>query len=141
MNTLRAFIDRRRAAPEQGSVAVYLVLILAVITLIVGISIDSARKYHGEENAYNVAASAARAATSAVSADTVRRGGTNLNATLAQQTALSYIAAAGFEGTASVTGNTISVEVWSYVDTRFVSLIGVDALPIRGSANAQLITQ
>ena len=59
----------------------------------------------------------------------------------AQRVAQDYLRAAGYQGTVTVNGNEIHVEARGSVQPRFVSLFGINSMPVKGSANATLLTQ
>lgn len=131
----------RQRDHEEGGVMPFFVLTIALLMGLVGIVIDSAISYHGHEDAQFVASSAARAGTSAIGADAVSLGTSTMDSARAEQVALDYLRAAGYEGTATAQGGEITVRVWSNVQTRFISLFGVETLPVEGEANATLLTQ
>lgn len=141
MNTIRRVIAKLRGQGERGSAASAMLVIVPTLIVVIGLVVDGAGKIQANERADQVAASAARAATNAISGDTVMIGSLSLNATKAQQTAQDYIAAAGMTGTVTVAGQVVSVEVKTTYTTRFISLIGIGTLPGTGEASAQLITQ
>lgn len=127
--------DRR----ERGSAQVFLVLTVVALVLVVGLVVDGAGKVSAATEAQSVAASAARAATNAVSGETLQGGALGIDAGRAEAAALDYVAAAGMTGTASVSGATITVTTESAYATRFVSLIGITSLTVDGRASASLI--
>lgn len=138
---MRRLIAKLRRSPEEGGVMPFFVLTVALLLGLVGVVFDNALKYHGDEDAQFVASSAARAGTSAISADTVAKGTSTMDAARAEQIALDYLHAAGYQGTATAQGGEITVHVWSTVKTRFISLFGINTLPVEGRDNAVLLTQ
>lgn len=138
MNSLRT-LRRRLTDDETGSASVAFVLIVVTLVVVIGLVVDSAGKYQASEQAQQIAASAARVGTNSISGDTVRIGELTLDARKATAAAQAYIAAAGMQGTVTVTGQVVSVEVTTTYTTRFLSLIGIASLPADGAASAQLI--
>lgn len=136
MSMLRSILQRLRD-DERGWVAPMFVVLVPVLMLATGLVVDGAAKIQGNVHADQVAASAARAATAAVSGGAIRNGSMNLNGTAAYQAAMDYVNSSGFSGSAIVSGNEIRVAVWSDVETMFLGT----SLPISGSATAALITQ
>lgn len=128
---------------EQGSGTLSSMFIAIVLSLVViiGLVVDGAGKYQTAAQAQQIAASAARAATNAISGDTVIVGALSLDAEKASQAATAYINAAGMTGTVTVAGTVVTVEVSTSYTTRFLSLIGVTSLPASAEASAELITQ
>lgn len=131
----------RQRDHEEGSIMPFLVITAAILMGLIGVVIDSAISYHGNEDAHFVASSAARAGTSAIGADAVSMGSSTMDSAKAEQVAMDYLRAAGYEGTVTAQGGEITVRVWSTVETRFISLFGVNTLPVEGEANATLLTQ
>lgn len=127
------------AAGERGSSQVFLVLTVVTLIVVIGLVVDGAAKVQASTNAQHIAASAARAATNAVSGATVGGEALAVDPVLAQQVALDYVAAAGMTGTVTVSGTTITVSVEHAVETRFLSLIGISTLRVTGEARANLI--
>jgi Flp pilus assembly protein TadG len=125
---------------DTGSASVAFVLIVVTLVVVIGLVVDSAGKYQMAEQAQQVASSAARAATNSISGDTVRVGELTMDPEKAVQAGQAYIAAAGMEGTVTVNGQVVTVEVTTTYSTRFLSLIGITSLPASGQAAAQLIT-
>ena len=139
MRRLRQF-QRDMLSDDTGSASVAFVLIVVTLVVVIGLVVDSAGKYQMAEQAQQVASSAARAATNSISGDTVRVGELTMDPEKAVQAGQAYIAAAGMEGTVTVNGQVVTVEVTTTYSTRFLSLIGITSLPASGQAAAQLIT-
>jgi len=139
MRRLRQF-HRELLSDDTGSASVAFVLIVVTLVVVIGLVVDSAGKYQMAEQAQQVASSAARAATNSISGDTVRVGELTMDPEKAVQAGQAYIAAAGMEGTVTVNGQVVTVEVTTTYSTRFLSLIGITSLPASGQAAAQLIT-
>lgn len=130
-----------RLDDETGSLSAYLLVIVVVLTVLIGVVVDGSGKYDADARAQQVANSAARAAVNSISGDTVLVGSLGLNAAQAQATAENYVAAAGMTGSVSVAGQVVTVNVQTSYKTKFLSLIGVNQLPGKAEASAQLITQ
>lgn len=130
-------VDARRG--ERGSSQVFLVLTVVTLIVVIGLVVDGAAKVQAATHAQHIAASAARAATNAVSGQTVGGDALAVDPALAQTVASHYIAEAGMSGTVTVSGRTITVTVEHSVDTLFLSLIGISSLPATGEARAALI--
>lgn len=126
---------------ERGSIAPFLVVVVVMLLGVVGLVVDSSGKYQADQHAHEIASGAARAGANSITADTLIVGNLSINPQQARQTALNYIAAAGMQGNVTVTGQTVTVEVTTNYRTIFLSAFGVNELPGRGTAAAQLITQ
>lgn len=140
MKTIRNKLEQLRD-DERGSVSVLLIAIVVVLVVIVGLVVDSSGKYQATQAAQMTAASAARAGTNAVAGQAVIDGTLELNGTAAQVAAQRYLTAAGLEGHVTVVGDTITVTVKDTYTTRFLSLIGINSLPVGATSSARIITQ
>lgn len=140
MNKLRRLPTRFRD-DERGSLSAYVLITIVVLIVVTGLVVDSAGKYQEDARAQQLASNAARTAVNSISGDTVLIGSLNLNAAQAETVARDYLAAAGVTGTVIVAGQVVSVEVQTTYITKFLSLIGANTLPGKGSASAELITQ
>ena len=140
MNKIRQILDQLRN-DERGSVSVIFLACVVVLVVVVGLVVDSSGKYQSTQNAQMTAASAARAGTNAVAGQAVVDGTLQLNGSAAQVAAQNYLTAAGLEGNVSVVGDTITVSVEDTYTTRFLSLIGVNSLPVGATSSARIITQ
>jgi len=132
---------RARLADETGSLSAYLLVIVVVLTVLIGIVVDGSGKYDADARAQQVANSAARAAVNSINGGTVLVGSLGINAAQAQTTAENYVSAAGMTGSVSVAGQVVTVNVQTSYTTKFLSLIGVNQLPGKAEASAELITQ
>jgi Flp pilus assembly protein TadG len=140
MTRIRGALSHMRGK-EDGSIALSLILLMPVMLIAVGIVVDTATKYQGNERASQVAQSAASAAANAVGGSVQDSGSPSISAGAAAAVARSYIIAAGLTPTSAVvSGSDITVSVSGTVPTKFLSLIGIHNLPIKASAHARLIT-
>ena len=132
---------RTRLREEDGALSAYLLVVVVVLVAVIGFVVDSAGKYAADSEAQQIASNAARTAVNSINGETVLVGETALDTEQAQAAAELYLAAAGVEGTVTVDGQVVTVEVETTYTTRFVSLLGINTLSGNGSASAQLITQ
>lgn len=139
MKKLRRLRDRVR--DERGSLSAYVLVTVVILIVVTGLVVDSAGKYQEDAHAQQIASNAARAAVNSISGNTVYVGSLDLNAAQAEGVARNYLAAAGVDGTVTVAGQIVSVDVKTTYRTKFLSLIGANTLPGKGSASAALITQ
>ncbi|ODU06735.1 MAG: hypothetical protein ABS81_03720 [Pseudonocardia sp. SCN 72-86] len=131
----------RLHSDERGSISVIVIGCVVFLVLIVGLVVDSSGKYQASQDAQMTAASAARAGTNALAGQAVVDGTLQLNGSAAQVAAQNYLTAAGLEGTVSVVGDTITVSVEDTYTTRFLSIIGINSLPVGATSSARIITQ
>lgn len=140
MKTIRQLLRKLRD-DERGSITPFFVVLVPALVLIIGLVVDGAGKIQANENAQAIASGASRAAANAVAAQVVSNGGVSLDNNRARIAATDYIEASGMTGTVTVVGDRISVSVETSYATKFVSIIGITALPAEASATAQIITQ
>lgn len=140
MKKLRQILEQLRN-DERGSVSVIFLACVVVLVVVVGLVVDSSGKYQSSQSAQMTASSAARAGTNALAGQAVVDGTLALNGSAAQAAAQNYLTAAGVTGNVTVVGDTITVSVEDTYTTRFLSLIGVNSLPVGATSSAQIITQ
>jgi Flp pilus assembly protein TadG len=131
--------DSRR---DKGSVTIWLALASFVMIVLVGVAVDLSGQVYAQQHARDIAAQAARTAGQQIDASRGVRGiGAQTNTAQAIAAATSYIAAAGMEGDASITGGgtTITVSVVDTYETKFLSIIGLTSLRVTGSAETRVV--
>ena len=127
---------------DKGSVTIWLALASFVMIVLVGVAVDLSGQVHAQQHARDIAAQAARTAGQQINASRGVRGiGAQTNTAQAIAAATSYIAAAGMEGDASITGGgtTITVSVVDTYETKFLSIIGLTRLRVTGSAETRVV--
>jgi Flp pilus assembly protein TadG len=131
----------RRADEGQISLLV-LVLTFAVVAMI-GLSVDGGGKIRALQRADNLAAEAARAAGQALQAPQAIQGGPKvIDPGAAVTAAHAYLAAADVTGTVTVWPDRqhVTITVTITYQTRFLPLVGIDALTATRHATAVLVT-
>ena len=127
---------------DKGSVTIWLALASFVMIVLVGVAVDLSGQVYAQQHARDIAAQAARTAGQQINASQGVRGiGAQTNTAQAIAAATSYIAAAGMEGDASITGGgtTITVRVVDTYETKFLSIIGLTRLRVTGSAETRVV--
>lgn len=127
---------------HKGSVTIWLALASFVMIVLVGVAVDLSGQVYAQQHARDIAAQAARSAGQQIDASLGVRGiGAQTNTAQAIAAAKSYIAAAGMEGDASITGGgtTITVSVVDTYETKFLSIIGLTSLRVTGSAETRVV--
>ena len=127
---------------DKGSVTIWLAVASFVMIVLVGVAVDLSGQVYAQQHARDIAAQAARTAGQQIDASLGVRGiGAQTNTAQAIAAATSYIAAAGMEGDASVTGGgtTITVSVVDTYETKFLSIIGLTRLRVTGSAETRVV--
>lgn len=127
---------------DKGSVTIWLALASFVMIVLVGVAVDLSGQVYAQQHARDIAAQAARTAGQQIDASLGVRGiGAQTNTAQAIAAAKSYIAAAGMEGGATITGGgtTITVSVADTYETKFLSIIGLTSLRVTGSAETRVV--
>lgn len=126
---------------ERGSISIWVVTATIVMMTLVGLAVDLGGQVHAQQRAHDVAAQAARAGGQQVEAAPAVEGRyVALDTAAARRAAEQYLAAAGVEGTVTVTGGTtLVVRVTDIYEPTFLSMVGIGDLTVTGDASARLI--
>ena len=125
---------------ERGSVSLWAAVAAFAMIVMVGIAVDFGGQTVAEQRARSTAAQAARAAGQELQLDTIARtGASTTDTTRAVTAATRFLAQAGQDGTASVSGTRIAVTVTGRYECVFLSIIGITALPVQGTATAEVV--
>ena len=132
---------RERPREERGAISVWFATASLVMLILVGMAVDLGGKVHSQQRTRGVAAQAARTAAQEVQGSTAVRGEElQVDITAAKSAAQAYLHAAGVNGTVSVTGgDTLVVRTTDTYDSKFLGIIGLDAMRVTGEASARLI--
>jgi hypothetical protein len=126
---------------ERGSISLWVVTATIVMMTLVGLAVDLGGQVHAQQRAHDVAAQAARAGGQQVEAAPAVEGRyVALDTAAARRAAEQYLAAAGVEGTVTITGGTtLVVRVTDIYEPTFLSMVGIGNLTVTGDASARLI--
>lgn len=129
------------ALDERGSISLWLALASSVMILLVGLAVDLGGQVHTQQRAHDLAAQAARAGGEEVQAGPAIAGAAaRVDTAAARVAAQRYLAAAGVNGTVTITGgDTLTVTVHDTYRARFIGIVGLSRLDVTGTANAHLI--
>lgn len=130
-----------RRPNERGSISIWVVTATIVMMTLVGLAVDLGGQVHAQQRAHDVAAQAARAGGQEVEAAPAVEGRyVALDTAAARRAAEQYLAAAGVEGTVTITGGTtLVVRVTDIYEPTFLSMVGIGDLTVTGDASARLI--
>ena len=126
---------------ERGSISIWVVTATIVMMTLVGLAVDLGGQVHAQQRAHDVAAQAARAGGQQVEAAPAVEGRyVALDTAAARHAAEQYLAAAGVDGTVTITGGTtLVVRVTDIYEPTFLSMVGIGDLKVTGDASASLI--
>lgn len=130
-----------RRHDDRGSISIWVVTATIVMMTLVGLAVDLGGQVHAQQRAHDVAAQAARAGGQQVEAAPAVEGRyVALDTAAARRAAEQYLAAAGVEGTVTITGGTtLVVRVTDTYEPTFLSMVGIGDLTVTGDASARLI--
>lgn len=131
----------RPTSRERGSVSLWAVLVAVTLIIMVGMAVDFGGQAVTEQRARAVAGEAARAGGQEVELDAAARGtDVRIDAEAAAAAARDYLYANGLSGSAKATGpNGVEVTVTDRYQTQFLSVIGIESLPVTGKASATIV--
>jgi len=122
---------------EDGFATVFTVIIVVALLVLAGLVFDGGRAMDGRVTALDEAQEAARAGAQQIDLPTFRATGTAiLNDNAAVTAAENYIASIGDTGTATVTGDTVTVTVTHIEPTEILSMIGIGSFTENATATA-----
>lgn len=126
-------------AHDRGSAAIWLVSLAGSIGITLGVGVDLSGMAHGYAQAQDAAAHAARAAGEEIDASAMRGTNARANVTAAVRAAHTTLRGLGMSGDVTIRdGRTIAVNTQGAYHTKFLTLIGLDTLPVTGYAEARI---
>ena len=131
----------RRTRDERGSISIWMVTASFVMMMLVGLAVDLGGQVHAKQRAHNIAAEAALTGGEQIEAAPAIEGRyVSVDITAARTAAEQYLAAAGVDGTVTVTGgDTIHVAVTDTYTPTFLSFIGIGDLTVTSDASARIV--
>lgn len=135
--------QRRAFRGEEGlALSVGAVLLVAVLTLVLGIAVDLSGQVSAQRQVSDAAAQAARAGAQQVNPDTYLSSGGNLEVATAaaQDAAVRYLRAVGMDGTTRIEGGTdLVVEARARYRPVFLSALGVTSVEVTGTSRVRVV--
>lgn len=125
---------------ERGSVTAFTVIMTITLIFVAGLVVDGGQILNAKREAANVAESAARAGAQELDEDAVRAGErTRLNGHQAIARADAFLAANGYQGTAAIEGNTVTVNVTARQPMLILGIGGLAGVTVHGTGSASPI--
>ena len=129
-----------RVRDERGSATIWMVTAAFAMSILVGLAVDLGGQAHAQQRTHDLAAQAARTGAEEVLAPPAIEGRyARIDTTAAGRAAHSYLTQSGASGAVRVRGNRIYVRATDTYRTRFLSIIGINSVRVRGEAEAELI--
>ena len=127
----------RLGDPESGTVTAFVVVFMLALVVMAGLVLDGGLALSAKVQAIDDAQAAARAGAQAIDVPLYRSTGEiTLDPAQATSDAEGFLARAGRTGTASVTGDQVTVTVTIRQPTQILSVVGVDSFTETGSGSA-----
>lgn len=123
---------RRHDDDERGSVTAFVVVFSLALLMVVGLVIDGGFLLAARRQAINEAEAAARAGAQAVMVDSSKR----LDPVRSERLARDYLARTGHDGSVTVVGDTITVEVRFRKDMTILGAGGLGSVDVHGRGEA-----
>lgn len=125
---------------ERGSATIWMVTAAFAMSILVGLAVDLGGQAHAQQRAHDLAAQAARTgAEEVLAAPAIEGRYAAIDTAAAGRAARTYLARSGATGTVRVRGNNIRVRATDRYRTRFLGIIGINSVQVRGEAEAELV--
>lgn len=127
----------QRWQDDEGRVTVFVVLLTTAILVLAGLTLDGGLGLAAKVKATGQADAAARAGAQAIDPAAYRNtGAVRLDPVHAVADAHSYLTSVGAAGTATVSGDTVTVTVTATRGTQLLGLVGIPSLTVHGTGSA-----
>jgi Flp pilus assembly protein TadG len=125
---------------DAGTVTVFIVGFMLALLFVAALVFDGGQVLNARRRAANVAESAARAGAQALDAHAARASSdAPIDVTGAEVAGKSFLRTAGYDGTVSVQGSAVVVEVTIAQRTFLLGLAGVADVTVRGRGQARAV--
>jgi Flp pilus assembly protein TadG len=121
---------------ERGSVSAFLACLGVGLFVLVGLVVDGGRVLAARRAAIDVAEEAARTGADQLSVDELRQGAYVVDPARATSAVGDELRAAGMTGTASVSEDTVTVEIETVVPMTILGIVGLHGISVTGEASA-----
>jgi Flp pilus assembly protein TadG len=127
---------------DRGGVTVFVAVCVLALIGIIGVAVDGGGTMRATERADYIAGEAARAGGQAIDpAQAISGKAIVVDPQDAQAAAQAYLQSVGATGTVSVSadGTTLTVTVDGSYTTKFLPVVGIGSMPVRGHGKATLL--
>jgi hypothetical protein len=128
-----------KVGEESGSLTAFLAVLCLALFALIGLVVDAGRAVAERSTLMAQAQQAARQGADQVSVPALRSGILQLEPTLAIAAADSYLRSVGLEGSSSVSGQIVIVQVDIDEPTVILGLFGVDRIKLSVTARATFV--
>lgn len=124
---------------EEGTVTAFVTVTTVAMLMAAGLVLDGGALIAARREAIDQATAAARAGAQAVSAESLRHRGREIDHGAAADAADAYLRRAGYGGTVEVDGDRVRVAVSIRRSMTLLRLVGIEARVVSGSGEARLV--
>jgi len=121
---------------DRGSLSAFLAVVAFSLLVLVGLVVDGGRTLAGREAAWDTAQEAARVGADQISVQELRSGQVAVDPHAAQEAAQAFVSDRGYQGSVTVSGDVVTVDVNGSEPTAILGLIGIHQISITASASA-----
>lgn len=125
---------------DDGTLSIFVVIVTVALLLAAGLTLDGGRLLATRRQAADIAGNAARAGAQAVDEDELRRGRTVVDPIAGHDAVVAYLASTPATGRATITGDTVTVDVRMTVRMLLLGLAGVGEASVTASRRARAAT-
>ena len=137
LRRLRRRIQSRTGRGDRGAITMIVVVTMTGLIAMAGLVYDGSLKMRAARTATTSAAEAARAATQALTPAAITGRPSDVDASAGVRAGRAYLAAAGVDGTVSVSGDTATVHTTVPWQPQVLSIIGIGPQTVTGDATAR----
>lgn len=132
---------KRDLRDDRGALGPMITILVVAIVALAGLVVDAGGILAGNRQVYDAANQAAQAGSQKVDQDQLRSGDPlpQLDQSEAHSAAMSYLAAVGVSGSASVAGDEITVTASKTVHMQILGMLGVPPREVTGTASARAV--
>lgn len=130
-----------RESGERGSVSILALFIAVVVIIAIGMAVDLTGQVHAQQHARAVAGQAARVGGQQLEGPVALRGqGVLVDTSRASAAARAYLDSSEVSGSVSIQeGTTVVVSTSETYQTKFLSIVGVNAMTVTGQASSRTL--
>jgi len=124
---------------ERGSATIWMVSVVMATFVLIGLVVDGGSMLRVRSDAFAAAGAAARAGAQELDDDAAVEGHTVLDPIAARRAALAHLESLGYQGSVSVSGETVTVTARGTARLQLLSLVGGDTASFEATASATAI--
>lgn len=124
---------------EDGTISAFVAVIAVALIVVAGLVLDGGRLLAARRQADDIAANAARAGAQALDEHRIRSGTTALDPQASQVAVARYLAKTAGTGTATIAGDTVTVDVRLPVRMLLLGIAGIGDRTVTATRQARAV--